>query len=140
MDVLRHVGVFPLLALLIPAHHYQQGGESERQGEDRNFHLSFIRIKHPRCCPSDLILTLLSVANSAFWMRIVEKTLRIPANRDLLQPITDHSCKTFSKLTPRKQKLPRKHRQWRGGCCIPRDHGRWTGDGRSLTRKVVCYD
>ena len=82
MDILRHVGVFPFLPLFVPAHHYQQGGEGEWQCEDRNFHLNLHRVKNS---PQGLeIFTLLSVANSAFWMRIVEITLRIPANSDLL--------------------------------------------------------
>ena len=46
MDILRHVGVFPFLPLLVPPHHYQQGGEGEWQCEHRNFHLSFNRVKN----------------------------------------------------------------------------------------------
>ena len=88
MNILRHVGVFPFLALLIPPHHYQQCGEGEGKGEHGNFHLSFIKIKSPGNSPPGLeILTLLSVVTSAFWMRIVENTLRIPANRDFLETI-----------------------------------------------------
>ena len=101
MYVLRHVGVFPLLALLIPAHHYQQGGESEGQGEDRNFHLSHIRIVRPGSSPLGVErFTLTSVANRAFWMRMVETTLRIPANRDLLQTIPDHIYSFFHPDSP----------------------------------------
>ena len=74
--------------LLIPSHNYQQSGEGEGESEHGNFHLSFIRIKSPRNSPSGReILTLLSVVTNAFWMRIVDTTLRIPANRDLLQII-----------------------------------------------------
>ena len=88
MNILRHVGVFPFLALLIPPHDYQQCGEGEGKGEHRNFHLSFITIKSPGNSPSGPeILTLLSVVTRAFWMRIVETTLRIPANRDFLETI-----------------------------------------------------
>ena len=86
LNIFVHVGKLPFLPLLIPAHHYQQSREGEGKSEHGNFNLSFVIIKSPRNSPSGLeILTLLSVANSAFWMRIVDTTLRIPANRDLLQ-------------------------------------------------------
>ena len=105
MYVLRHVGVFPLLALLIPAHHYQQGGESEGQGEDRNFHLSHIRIVRQGSSPLGVErFTLTSVANRAFWMRMVETTLRIPANRDFLQTIPDHIYSFFHPDSPWERK------------------------------------
>ena len=86
LNIFVHVGKLPFLPLLIPAHHYQESREGEGKSEHGNFHLSFVIIKSPRNSPSGVeILTLLSVANSAFWMRIVDTTLRIPANRDLLQ-------------------------------------------------------
>ena len=86
LNIFTHVGVLPFLPLLVPAHHYQQSRQGEGESEHGNFHLSFIIIKSPRNSPSGLdILTLLSVVTNAFCMRIVDTTLRIPANRDLLQ-------------------------------------------------------
>ena len=80
-----HVGVLPFLPLLVPTHHNQQGREGEGEGEHGNFYLSFISIKSPANSPSGLeILTSWSVVTNAFWMRIVDTTLRRPANRDFL--------------------------------------------------------
>ena len=88
LNIFTHVGVLPFLPLLVPSHHYQQSREGKGESEHGNFHLGFIIIKSPRNSPSELeIFTLLSVVTNAFCMRIVDITLRIPANRDLLQII-----------------------------------------------------
>ena len=116
MDIFRHVGVLPFLPLFIPSHYYQQCRESEGKSEHGNFHLSFIIIKSQRNSPSGHeILTLLSVAKRAFCMRMVDITLRIPANRDFLKTIfRPQITSSVFQLTLRMQKLPRKRKRWRG--------------------------